>query len=38
MNGYLVPALRAAKIIEELELTVNAENDAELLLVDVALS
>jgi redox-sensitive bicupin YhaK (pirin superfamily) len=38
MNGYLVPALGAAKITEELELTANAENDAELLLVDVALS
>jgi hypothetical protein len=38
VNGYLVPALGAAKVTGEMELTVNAEKDAELLLVDVALS
>jgi redox-sensitive bicupin YhaK (pirin superfamily) len=38
VNGHLVPALGAAKVTGEMELTVNAEKDAELLLVDVALS
>ncbi len=37
VNGALVPALGAAKIIEVKELRVEAKNDAELLLVDVLL-
>jgi hypothetical protein len=35
VSEYQIPALGAAKITEEMELTVNAEKDAELLLVDV---
>ena len=38
VNGHPIPALGAAKVTGEMELTVNAEKDAELLLVDVALS
>jgi redox-sensitive bicupin YhaK (pirin superfamily) len=35
VSEYQIPALGAAKITEEMELMVNAEKDAELLLVDV---
>jgi redox-sensitive bicupin YhaK (pirin superfamily) len=38
VSDYQIPALGAAKVIGEMEITVNAEKDAELLLVDVALS
>jgi redox-sensitive bicupin YhaK (pirin superfamily) len=38
VSGHQIPALGAAKVTEEMELTVNAEKDTELLLVDVALS
>ena len=37
VNGHLVPTLGAAEITGETELTVEAEKDAELLLVDVLL-
>jgi redox-sensitive bicupin YhaK (pirin superfamily) len=37
LNGYRIPMFGAAKIIKEKELHVKAENDAELLLVDVLL-
>jgi redox-sensitive bicupin YhaK (pirin superfamily) len=35
VSDYQIPALGAAKVTGEMELTVNAEKDAELLLVDV---
>jgi len=38
VSDYQIPALGTAKVTGEMELTVNAEKDAELLLVDVALS
>lgn len=37
VNNHLVPALGAAKVVEETRLHVKAETDAELLLVDVHL-
>lgn len=37
VDGHLVPTLGAAKISEEMKLDVDAEQDAELLLVDVLL-
>ncbi len=37
LDGHLVPTLGAAKVNGELELTVEAEKDAELLLIDVLL-
>jgi hypothetical protein len=37
VNGYLIPAFRAAKLTGEIELHFGAEKDTEILLVDVAL-
>jgi len=37
LNDHHLPALAAAKITDETELTLNAQNDAELLLVDTLL-
>lgn len=38
VNGIRIPELGAAKIVEESELHFEAENDAELLLVEVLLA
>jgi redox-sensitive bicupin YhaK (pirin superfamily) len=38
VSGHQIPALGAAKVTGEIELATNAEEDAELLLVDIALS
>ena len=37
MNDHLVPTLGAAKITGEIELSLSAEKDTELFLVDVVL-